>query len=98
MRLIIGCVTIYQFFLIISLWVSLGNDMVGYYPILVIIGNSWLLVILIFHIVICHKTKLWEVGRVKNPNLKLVINPIYLMVLGICFKNEKLGFGCNFDL
>ena len=97
MRSIISWVTIYQFFYPIIVF-SLGDDMVSYHPILVIIDNSLSLVVLVFHIVICHKTKLWEVGRVKNPNLKLVINPIYLMVLGICFKNEKLGFGCNFDL
>ena len=97
MRLIIDWVTIYQFFFL-SLWISLGNDTIGYYPILVILGNSWLLVILIFSIIICSKTKLDGVGKVKKPNLKLVINLIYLMVLGIYFKKGKLGFGCNFEL
>ena len=58
-------------FVILSLWISLGNDMVGYYPILMILGNSWSLVILIFSIVICPKTKLYGVGRVKKPNLKI---------------------------
>ena len=90
--------TIYQFFFILSLWVSLGNDTSGYYPILVIIGNSLSLVILIFPIVICPKTKLWGVGKVKKPNLKPVINLIHLMVLGIYSKKEKLGFRCNFEL
>ena len=57
MKLINVWVTIYQFS-ILSMWVILGNDMVGYYSILVILDNSWLLVILVFPIVIYLKTKL----------------------------------------
>ena len=89
MKLIIGCVTIYQFFFILSLWVSLGNDTIGYYPMLMILGNSWSLVIIVFPIVICPKTKLNGVRMVKKTNLKLVIDLIHLMVLEICFKKKK---------
>ena len=84
------------FFLILSLWISLGNDTAGYYSILVILGNSWSLVILVFSIVICPKTKLYEVGMVKKLNLKLVINLIHLIVLGICFKKWQIRFQMQF--
>ena len=65
MGLMNGWVTIYEFF-ILSLCVILGNDIVGYYSILVIFGDSWSLVILVFFAVIYHKTKLQRVKRVKK--------------------------------
>ena len=87
----------YQFF-ILSLWIILGNDMMDYYLILIIFGNSWSLVILTFSIDICPETKLERVGMVKKLNIEPVINLIHLMVLGICFKNGNLGFKCNSEL
>ena len=68
MRLMTSWVTNYEY-LVLSLWVILGNDMEGYYLMLMILNNSWLLIILVFPIVICPKTKLQRVRSVKKSNL-----------------------------
>ena len=84
MRLTTGWVTNYEY-LVLSLWVILENDTVNYYSKLVIFGNSWSLIIIVFLIVICPKTKLQGVWNAKKLNLKSIINFIHLMILGICF-------------
>ena len=63
------CITIYAS-LVISLWVVLRDDMIDYYPILVIFGNSWSLIIFFFPIVIYLKIKLkWLIRVKKNQTL-----------------------------
>ena len=79
---------VWQFinFFIISLWVSLGNDTVGYYLVLVILGNYWSFFIINYPRLpyrYLDQNKAIRSRKDKKAKSKLVINLIHLMVLGI---------------